>query len=174
MNRSIITLLLGCTLSAPTLAFNITSMGSNLRSMDITVVNTSNHPWYVVSHINKTHNPSNNVYRIRCLTPINGSHFSSFPVKDSNGASTEGFELDPQQSFKMHYNNLNSHCQDQDSVADSFAVMRLDPSVAEYITDDLDFQFYDTFSHTISFYADIYVEPSNISLTPSESIIAIS
>lgn len=142
--------------------------------MNITVVNTSNHPLYIISHINKTHMPSNNVYRIQCLIPINGSHYTNFPVKDTGGATAQGFELDPQQSFKMHFNSQNLHCQNLDSVADSLAVMKLDPSIDEYIDDDLNFQFYDAFSHTISFYADIYVEPSNITLTPSQSIIAIS
>ncbi|MDF1761667.1 MAG: hypothetical protein P1U40_14130 [Coxiellaceae bacterium] len=174
MKRSIITLLMCCTLYIPAFALNLTNMGANLQSMDITVMNTSNHPMYVVSHINKTHYASNNVYRIICLTPTNGRQFTNFPVKDTGGATAQGFELEPQQTFKMHYNSSKPECQDFLSVADSLAVMKLDPSVDEYVDDDLNFQFYDPLSDAISFYADIYVEPSNVAITPSKSIIAIS
>ena len=144
-------------------------IGANLQSMNITITNTSDHPWYVVSHINKT----DHVYHIKCLRPLKGGQFSTFGIKSNQGDSAQGFELDPGRSFSMHYNKDDAFCRDTNSVADSLAVMDQHPSAGEYVQDDLNFQFYNPANQTISFFGDIYAVPTNITIDAKQSHIAV-
>lgn len=147
----------------------------NLKQADITLSNNSDHTITVVSHLAANHDSNDQPYAMHCLNPVSPQQFSWFSIPLSNHTTVlaQGLILNAHQSATLHYQTNNPSCQDNTSVADSLATYIDTPKTDSLIADDLNFQFYDKRAKLISFYADVFANPSNIRLNTERSIVYI-
>lgn len=150
--------------------------GGYLYNNTITIINKTDNPEYIVSHLAGNLDEHGLPYAVRCLSPIAPSkyqwvtiHLDGMPTVRVQGVIIPGHK-----QVKLTYHSNDANCQNELDIADSLAVYRQNPNTTDRVSNDLNFEFYDQGHKAIQFSADIFVNPTNIAVDGEQSTISVS
>lgn len=151
-------------------------IGGYLYNNTVTIVNKTNKAEYIVSHLAGNLDEHGLPYAIRCLSPVAPSKYQwvTIHLDGMPSVNVQGVIIPAHQQAQLSYHNNDANCQNEFDIADSLAVYRQDPNTIDHVSNDLNFEFYDKAHKAIQFSADIFVNPTNISVDGEQSIISIS